>query len=776
MFYTLLPKTGIKDIFFTNRSVILNSSAWIQGNLHTSFDTLKATLKHLHIRGNGNLIKSLQVEEIKSHPHSTIKLHSRTNGVRLWSRGTLHANAPGGNITFKSHGVIQLSSKKYVQLNGSVAFPSIKKLSRGILPKSPINYVFAVMGNCTPSLRGSVVFTEIDTATPIKKTTLSLQLSTLSPGSPVWSNNPSVTSIWSEKVLDLACPSTPDRSGNSGLNGNNNNPNNTGDSGKRGRPRADVISHLILEGSSSPSGIKCRVCSRVFPREKSLQAHLRTHTGERPYNCDYPGCNRAFTQSGQLKTHQRLHAGEKPFICSSPGCMNRYTHANRTCPIHPYHKPQRSSDLVLQPVLSGSENKKTPGKNISVESPHTIPPPVIKTEVVEDEFKRATKRGLELDIENSPLCFVINKTPKKSSASILEERLVSPRKTLGDITKQSSMNIIGSPLSSKPSYITPSSGSFKLKKRWLKEAFLEEERKCHSSSTTEATEDLALPIRWTSEDEQQRRSPKSMVVAKALLCLTCLLPLNRNSPTRSLSLFIHPSMTTSTCQELRQQSDEEIAAFINSFDTVLTDCDGVLCTKHRRDFLKKCIDLKFGGTQDEVLGTAYLAAWYLKKLDDVGIEHIGLGPDLPPKEPFSAHVAVDIVKELDPDVNCKNPALYFLLLIRMKDSQFTVPAERDPVILGKPNTFFFEAVRQRCPNVEPQRTLMIGDRANTDILLGKNCNLKTLQVGGGVHKLSDIRRWEKSACPKENRLVADYYLDSLGDLLPLMQRVRHLLK
>ena len=43
------------------------------------------------------------------------------------------------------------------------------------------------------------------------------------------------------------------------------------DSGKRGRPRADVITHLILEGSSSPSGIKCRICNRIFPREKSLQ-------------------------------------------------------------------------------------------------------------------------------------------------------------------------------------------------------------------------------------------------------------------------------------------------------------------------------------------------------------------------------------------------------------------------------------------------------------------------------------------------------------------------
>ncbi|NXI13689.1 ZN367 protein, partial [Irena cyanogastra] len=115
----------------------------------------------------------------------------------------------------------------------------------------------------------------------------------------------------------------------------------TQDGIRRGRPRADTVRDLISEGEHSSSRIRCNICNRVFPREKSLQAHKRTHTGERPYLCDYPDCGKAFVQSGQLKTHQRLHTGEKPFVCSESGCLSRFTHANRHCPKHPYARLKR---------------------------------------------------------------------------------------------------------------------------------------------------------------------------------------------------------------------------------------------------------------------------------------------------------------------------------------------------------------------------------------------------------------------------------------------------
>ncbi|XP_056380999.1 zinc finger protein 367 isoform X1 [Hyla sarda] len=121
---------------------------------------------------------------------------------------------------------------------------------------------------------------------------------------------------------------------------------------RRGRPRAETVRDLINEGEHSSSRIRCNICNRVFPREKSLQAHKRTHTGERPYLCDYPDCGKAFVQSGQLKTHQRLHTGEKPFVCSENGCMSRFTHANRHCSKHPYARLRRE-----EPSDKGSNNQ-----------------------------------------------------------------------------------------------------------------------------------------------------------------------------------------------------------------------------------------------------------------------------------------------------------------------------------------------------------------------------------------------------------------------------------
>ncbi|KAJ0060221.1 hypothetical protein NL108_004070 [Boleophthalmus pectinirostris] len=291
-----------------------------------------------------------------------------------------------------------------------------------------------------------------------------------------------------------------------------------------------------------------------------------------------------------------------------------------------------------------------------------------------------------------------------------------------------------------------------------------------------------------------------------------------------------------------------IKQVLDSVDSVLFDCDGVIwrgdqaipgapevinllkkngkkvffvtnnSSKTRKLYADKMSLLGFNVTEEDVFGTAYCCAMYLRtvcklqgkvylvgsnamkqELEAFGIQQTGVGPD-----PITGKNADWANVPLDPEVKAVvvgfdehfsymklNRAMQYLnqgclFVGTNRDTRLpleggkAVPgtgcllqaveaaAQRQAQTVGKPNQFMFDCVASQF-GVEKGRCLMVGDRLDTDILLGSNCGLKTLLTLTGVSTVAEAQEHLKSGCTDRQGMVPDYYVESIADLLPALR-------
>ncbi|KAE8448148.1 hypothetical protein EG329_009752 [Mollisiaceae sp. DMI_Dod_QoI] len=93
--------------------------------------------------------------------------------------------------------------------------------------------------------------------------------------------------------------------------------------------------------------IKCTFegCMKTFNRPARLTAHLRTHTNDRPYVCEYEGCDKSYFEDKHLQQHIKgSHTHERSFHCDWEGCGKSFltsTRLNRHKDIHIGHERYR---------------------------------------------------------------------------------------------------------------------------------------------------------------------------------------------------------------------------------------------------------------------------------------------------------------------------------------------------------------------------------------------------------------------------------------------------
>ncbi|CAH0731081.1 unnamed protein product, partial [Brenthis ino] len=85
---------------------------------------------------------------------------------------------------------------------------------------------------------------------------------------------------------------------------------------KPSKNRVGLEQHIRAVHKGRPNNRMCHHCGKGFPTKVQLESHIRTHTGERPFMCEF--CPTTFSQQSNLYKHHRqvhLNIKSKRYLC-----------------------------------------------------------------------------------------------------------------------------------------------------------------------------------------------------------------------------------------------------------------------------------------------------------------------------------------------------------------------------------------------------------------------------------------------------------------------------
>ncbi|KAI4499756.1 hypothetical protein M0802_005012 [Mischocyttarus mexicanus] len=97
----------------------------------------------------------------------------------------------------------------------------------------------------------------------------------------------------------------------------------------------------------------CSICSKGFKDKYSVNVHIRTHTGEKPFACSL--CGKSFRQKAHLAKHYQTHVTQKPSVQAQQPANNSANNSGSNNPSPSAETASATNATPTTPITSRSQ-------------------------------------------------------------------------------------------------------------------------------------------------------------------------------------------------------------------------------------------------------------------------------------------------------------------------------------------------------------------------------------------------------------------------------------